>query len=135
MHRVLVVDDDRIVLSATLRMLPRGLETLSATNAEDALDLVRTHPVDAVVSDYLMPRQNGLWLLERVREEQPGVLRVLTSGVEPDQLEQHLASGLVQRWLPKPSNRSAIAACLAPRGGAGRSAPESREDSTPTATR
>ena len=60
---VLVVDDDRLWLSAISRILEReGFRVATASNASSALKTLRENEVDLIVSDLNMPRMDGLEL-------------------------------------------------------------------------
>jgi CheY-like chemotaxis protein len=77
MPRILVVDDDPAVVRALTGHLTRaGYEVLAAGSAADALAaLDRTEPVDAVVSDILMPGMNGLLLYDTMVARAPHLAR------------------------------------------------------------
>ncbi|MEY4940644.1 MAG: hypothetical protein RIQ93_2379 [Verrucomicrobiota bacterium] len=67
--KILAVDDDavaRAVLRQALRRL--GHDALEAEDGEAAWELLRTEPVRVVVSDWLMPRSDGLELCRRIRQ-------------------------------------------------------------------
>jgi two-component system chemotaxis response regulator CheY len=66
--RVLLVDDDehfRAWLSRLMRRLGFSVET--ATDGEHALEVLDQSPFDLVISDYEMPRMNGLELIRVIR--------------------------------------------------------------------
>jgi DNA-binding NtrC family response regulator len=66
---LLIVDDEaflREVLSARLKNF--GAKILTAENGQSALDILKSQPVDAVLTDIDMPVMNGLELLARMRE-------------------------------------------------------------------
>ncbi len=79
---VLIVDDEEMVITSIRAFL--RLETDYAidgfTDPEEAVRRLETHPVDVVVTDYLMPRMNGIQLLARAKELQPEAARVLLTG-------------------------------------------------------
>lgn len=84
MARVLIVDDERslrLPLAAFLR--GAGYETYQAEDAEEALRLLGEQPVDVVVTDILMPRVDGVQLLQQVRGQWPRVQVILMTG-EPE---------------------------------------------------
>ncbi|PYO03230.1 MAG: hypothetical protein DMD91_01660 [Candidatus Rokuibacteriota bacterium] len=70
---VLLVDDhaDSLdVLSFALQRLGASVHT--AGNARDALAIaLRTHP-HVIVSDLSMPHEDGLWLIEQLKQRQQG---------------------------------------------------------------
>ena len=79
---VLIVDDEEMVITSVRAFLQ--LETdyrvTGITVPEEAVAFLGKTPVDVVVSDYLMPRMNGLQVLSRAKELQPEAARVLLSG-------------------------------------------------------
>ena len=69
MARVLVVDDDTgIRESAVMALAKAGHRTFEASNATSALQTLREHRVDVVVSDIYMPGDDGLTLLQAISE-------------------------------------------------------------------
>lgn len=57
---ILTVDDDPVVQELVKRTLARnGYETLSATNGEDALELLKTKRPDLILLDVQMPKMDG----------------------------------------------------------------------------
>ena len=57
-----------------------GYEITTAKNAEIALELFRTNPFPLVVTDYKMPGQSGVTLIQAIREIAPQTRIVLISG-------------------------------------------------------
>ena len=80
--RVVIVDDEEMVITSIRAFLQ--LETDFAVNGfttpEQAVKHLETTPVDVVVSDYLMPKLNGIQLLSKAKELQPEAARVLLTG-------------------------------------------------------
>ncbi len=67
--QLLVVDDDRGVRTALRVNLSKAGHTVTlATNADEALQALRSSPYDLVITDVKMPGETGLTLLGRVRE-------------------------------------------------------------------
>ena len=72
METILVVDDEKnylVVLSAFLS--EEGYETLTADNAQHALEIVESTDLDLVLTDMKMPSMDGIELLRRVKEIVP----------------------------------------------------------------
>ena len=68
--RILIAEDDpvsRRILAATVEKL--GHEVLRAEDGVEAWDLFQTQPVDVVITDWMMPRADGLDLCRRIRAE------------------------------------------------------------------
>lgn len=78
--RVLLVDDEPELRRTLRRSLTRnGFEVLEAENGRVALDLLRRHAFEAVVSDVRMPEMDGVQLLHQALREFPLVPVVLMS--------------------------------------------------------
>ena len=80
--QVLIVDDEDMVITSIRAFLQ--LETDFAvhgfTEPKRAVEHLQTNPADVIVSDYLMPRMNGVQFLARAKELQPEAARVLLTG-------------------------------------------------------
>jgi len=73
-HRILVVDDEKSMQQFLTALLRReGYEVLNASSGEEALDTVREHDVDLVITDLKMPGMDGIQLLERIKKADPGI--------------------------------------------------------------
>lgn len=81
--RILVVDDDAQVLHATYRMLDRrGHRVTRMADPELALQAFLSDPgaYELVLTDYMMPRMNGLELVKAIRAVRPEVPAILCTG-------------------------------------------------------
>jgi DNA-binding NtrC family response regulator len=80
--RILVVDDDLMMLGAVSGMLRRaGYEVLPADGPRQALEIVRNNSaVDLVVSDISMPEMPGPQLVHEIAELSPQTAGVLMTG-------------------------------------------------------
>ena len=79
--RILIVDDDPGTLASLSRAFAlEGYEAFTAPSAARALERLLAGPVDAILSDVVMPGTDGLELLARLREQAPGVPVILMSG-------------------------------------------------------
>ncbi|BBO84719.1 DNA-binding response regulator [Desulfosarcina ovata subsp. sediminis] len=71
---VLVVDDDRNVLEVIdARLSSCGLSVHKADNGRQALQILKSHQIDLVVSDIKMPEMDGMTLLSEIIQTQPGL--------------------------------------------------------------
>ncbi len=81
---VLLVDDDPAVARACQAVLDRnGWNVHLATNADDAMGLVKKGGLDAVVSDVVMPGPNGIDFLRAVHDHDPELPVIMMTG-EPN---------------------------------------------------
>lgn len=98
MPSFLFVDQDPLWLAA-LRRASRDLPGPKhfARNAEEALGLLRAYEPAVVVSGYGLPEEDGLSLLERVRQENPRVACVLHTSRPPRMLRGARGIALVEK--------------------------------------
>jgi len=98
-RRVLLVDDDPLVLAATGDMLRElGHETVETTSARKALELLQAgERPDLAILDYAMPEMSGLVLADLIRKIDPELRLLLATGYS----EREKAAGNLRR-LDKP---------------------------------
>jgi len=95
---ILCVDDNDQALSVRKFVLEtRGYRVLTATNAEEAIELYDRGRVDLVISDLVMPRCNGNDLIMQLKEIAPWVPAVLVSG----SIKQFDPTSRADAFLPK----------------------------------
>jgi CheY-like chemotaxis protein len=102
--RVLLVDDDPVVLRAVRRLVHGsrpGWEIDTAESGAAALKLIESKSYDVVVSDLHMPLVDGVTLLGRLKTEQPSIIRVIHSS-HVESLTAGQADELAQAVLVKP---------------------------------
>jgi len=79
--RVLVVDDDDVLLKVCCAVLSSvGLSAELVSNPREALERIRTHRYDAIVSDIRMPGIDGITILRAARAQDATVPFVLMTG-------------------------------------------------------
>lgn len=103
-NRILLVDDDVDILSGFQRNLRKHFTIKTAASAAEALSILRVEPPFAVVvSDYSMPKMNGIDFLKAVKSTSPDTIRVILTGFAD--LETSITAvneGNVFRFLTKP---------------------------------
>ena len=100
---VLFVDDERRVLTSMRAMFRRDYEVLLANSGPEALDLLRDHEVDVIVSDQRMPGMTGVEVLKAVKHLAPNAMRILLTGyADLKAIEASINEGEVFRYLTKP---------------------------------
>ena len=108
---VLIVDDEDMVITSVRAFL--NLETdytiHGFTDPQEAGKFLEPHPVDVIVSDYLMPKMNGIQLLAKAKQLQPEAARVLLTGHADKQsaIQAINEVGLFQ-YLEKPWDNSQL---------------------------
>ena len=79
--KILIVDDEEIVLIAFQRELERaGYEAQTAPGGKEALELVKNGAFDIVYTDLVMPGMNGVELCKEIRKVSPRTRVILISG-------------------------------------------------------
>lgn len=109
---VLVVDDEAAIRELVARQLREQCSVVTAGDALSALGILRERPVDVVLSDWRMPRIDGIELLETLARHGHGARRVLFSASRPDTLDALVAEGVVEVFLPKPFSTSSVRALV-----------------------
>ncbi|WP_254534616.1 PAS domain S-box protein [Halomarina litorea] len=105
--RVLHVDDDPDLLDVTQTWLEREddrIRVRSTVDASEALDVLATDRVDCVVSDYAMPRMDGLAFLQAVRERDEHLPFVLFTGKGTEEVAAEAISLGATDYLRKGSS-------------------------------
>lgn len=85
---VLVVDDEpQMVRLVGLALRAQGFDTIQASSAVDAWQVLRTHAVSVVVLDVMMPGESGVDLCRRIRELSDVPIVLLTArGLESERV-------------------------------------------------
>ena len=69
---LLIVDDEEMMRSLLAKILGReGYHILTAEDGVAALEVMKQHRVDLVISDMKMPRMNGFELLKQIKQIRP----------------------------------------------------------------
>ncbi len=78
---ILIVDDDQEILQmVSLCLLQVQYRVSSATSAEDAYRLIDVNRFDAILSDVMMPGEDGISFLGKVHQSQPDVPIIIMTG-------------------------------------------------------
>jgi CheY-like chemotaxis protein len=79
---ILLVDDHKMGLAARRSILEElGYRITTAASAAEALETFENANFDLIVTDYRMPRMNGIELIQKVRVKNESVPVILVSGV------------------------------------------------------
>ncbi len=102
---IFIVEDNHQVRGlARLILKGAGYNVIEATDGVEALEIFRKHAdgIDLVVMDVVMPRMGGKEVMKRIREINPGIRIVFTSGYSASGIHTNfiLEEGL--EFIPKP---------------------------------
>ena len=110
---VLVVDDDRdIRYILSLRLISAGYMVYEAANGLEALEQMKKHPFDVVLTDYCMPKMDGFEFLSLCHVKWPGIPVVVFSGDQDDLAHEAIERGAFA-WVRKGSDFTMLVEILA----------------------
>lgn len=110
---VLWVDDEAELLEPhRLFLRERGFEVEMATNAADAVEMLRRRPFDLLLLDEQMPGARGLAVVRELRELAPGLPVVMVTKSEADDTLREAIGADVREYLLKPVNPRQVLAAV-----------------------
>lgn len=104
--RVAVVEDDQLLCdSLALFLRVKGCEVETFGSAKEARDAGSFRRFDVVISDFLLPGENGIALLRRVREESETAITILITAYRGKELPEEASRSGVVAVLYKPFSK------------------------------
>lgn len=104
--RILIVDDDELILAGlrlSFDLLLPGCPVNTVSDAVAALSELRQQPFDLILTDYDMPKMNGLALALAAHQISPSTRIVLmTGGYSHDEIQTRAGSVTLDGFLTKP---------------------------------
>jgi CheY-like chemotaxis protein len=113
--KVLVVDDDELVLIAIQELLtPLGFSVTICSSGADALQRAASDHFDLIILDVIMPEMDGFEVCQRIRQigsytETPVIMLTAKSGEEDRQRGLEVGANL---YLPKPISPKRLVALV-----------------------
>ena len=104
-YYVLYVDDEEKSLKSFQRAFGSQFKVLTAPSAIEGIKLIETHLDDLaiLVTDQMMPGHKGVWLLDKVRQLKPSILRLLaTAYSDLEAVVQAVNTGAIYHYVTKP---------------------------------
>jgi two-component system probable response regulator PhcQ len=102
---ILYVDDEEKSLKLFTRAFGETFRIFTAANAKTGLQILEENKrqIGVLMTDQRMPGERGVWLLERARQIQPGIIRVLvTAYTDMEAAIEAVNSGAISRYVHKP---------------------------------
>lgn len=101
--KVLIADDEIANLQKLKRTFAGTYTVLEAASGKEALKILETESVAAIITDQKMPSMSGVELLARSLELSPDSVRIILTGyTEVDDLMDAINQGQVHRYITKP---------------------------------
>lgn len=104
MTRLLLLDDEPSILKALKRTIRiPDCEVDIFERPEEAVAALDIHSYSLIMSDYRMPRMDGVSFLKIARERQPDAIRIILSGyTDVSGLLAAINEAEIYRFIPKP---------------------------------
>src|SRR5436189_1070861 len=102
---ILYVDDEEKSLKYFVRAFEDQFRIYTASNAQDGLKLLEEHKdeIGLLMTDQRMPGEKGVWLLEKARQLEPRIIRVLaTAFADMDAAIAAVNTGAIYKYITKP---------------------------------
>ncbi len=100
---LLFVDDEPDIVDSLHRSFRKGYKILTATSGHEAIELIKAHSVDLIISDQRMPGLTGDAVLKAAKELQPNAIRILLTGYSDlESLVKCVNEAGIYKYLTKP---------------------------------
>ena len=73
MAAILIIDDEKSIQKSFTQLFSGRYEVLNAYNGKEGLEILGSREVDLIFLDYMMPGEDGLEILEKIKEEEAGI--------------------------------------------------------------
>jgi len=100
--KILVVDDETIVLQSCKRVLEDCFEVIVARSADAALEALQREPIGMILLDIKMPVKDGLSLLKEVKQRWPNTPVIVMSGYATPEMMEQVAKTEAATFIAKP---------------------------------
>lgn len=86
LERIMVVDDEEKVCLYMRKFLRKlGYQVFTVLNGVDAIKLQKTIRPHVVLLDVLMPKPDGLTVLQKIKEHDPGTTVIMVTALHDDE--------------------------------------------------
>ncbi|MBR6729127.1 MAG: response regulator, partial [Clostridia bacterium] len=108
MYKAIVIEDERLIRNHISSFINENAESFyvvaSLVDGQDALDYIKEHPVDLIVTDIRMLEVSGIEVAKYVYEHNIPTKVVILSGYQDFSYAQEAINYNVQAYLTKPVN-------------------------------
>lgn len=100
---ILVVDDDEDFVSKFARLLKRqGFNVLPAHSGKEAVEFIKSKQIDVVLLDWILPGDDGIKVLEKIRSQDKEVAVIMISGYGDNDLIVRAIKNGASDYISKP---------------------------------
>ncbi|MBN2601916.1 MAG: response regulator [Candidatus Marinimicrobia bacterium] len=101
--KIIIVDDDKLICELYSEYFAQnGFTVQSAFSAHEALKKIRETDPDIVLSDIIMPNEDGFSLYEKVQLFNPDLPFVFITGYDHDEIIASRLNETGRKWIAKP---------------------------------
>ena len=100
--KILVVDDEQIVLERCRRVLGDRFEVRPVKSGEEALGVMSREVFSLLLLDIKMPGKDGMTLMREVKEKWPDIPVIIMSGYVTHETMEEVAKTDAATFLAKP---------------------------------
>jgi DNA-binding NtrC family response regulator len=101
--KILVIDDEAVVLDSCRKILgSEGFQTQTVSSVDEAVAILEKEPFSLLLLDIKMPRHDGLFLMNLLRERGLRTPMVVMSGYTTAETMAEARSMGATAFLPKP---------------------------------
>lgn len=109
MIHVLYLDDESHNLTAFRAAFRRIFQVHVTTEPTEAVQLLREHPIEVVISDQKMPGLSGVEFFEMIMSDFPEPIRMLLTGhADIDAVIDAINKGQIYKYISKPWNEAEL---------------------------
>jgi DNA-binding NtrC family response regulator len=102
-HSILLVDDEPEILFSLRGLLRKEFEVYTAESGAEAIDILKHHPIQVIMTDQRMPGMTGVQLLHQVEGEYPRAIRIVFTGyADIKAVIDAVNQGHIYRYITKP---------------------------------
>ena len=111
--KLLIVDDEKSIVDSMTRALTGlEMELITFQEPEKALEAIKEHVPQVVITDLKMPKMDGLEFMEKVKEHNPNIQIIMITGHGTiDDAVTAMKKGAYD-FIPKPFNKQEIIAVV-----------------------
>ncbi|MDD3278216.1 MAG: response regulator [Lachnospiraceae bacterium] len=112
MKSILIVEDEKMIRQGVHSMVARSdvpvEEILECKNGEEALEILRSRPVEVMITDIRMPKMDGITLIKHLEEFAHPPKTVVLSGYDDFHYAVEVLKGGARDYILKPIERQKI---------------------------
>jgi DNA-binding response OmpR family regulator len=102
-HKILLIDDDREIVSAVRTLLEgRGYQVVTASDGNAGVSAAAKENPDLVIVDMMMPKRSGFLVIEKLNQQQPRPQIIMITANEGQRHKAYAEMLGVAAYLRKP---------------------------------